>query len=645
MYRLWKRWTIGLLLITAIAKFVGYISVDWRHLPSDPVFGIKQEDLLLVSAIVEVLVIGLVILFNKRLRSLLVVSVLLISIVAYRIAAPMSAPCNCMGKALGMLGLTEKVESHIVLTILIALIVMTACQLFLECRERISLRGLTQTGRVAALVIVASFIAIELRIIAHDPYILGADEGMEYAKALLVQREPIRLHEAWNDQPWLYSFIFAKVCGSSLALARLLTLAVVITAVFTFGKHLDSTIQKGSMLCFACFFFLWPDVLHLSASAMMEFPAYLLCMIGLACYIHALSSSNWKFLFLSAILSGVACAIKLTALILGPAFLAYTFVFLARSRNLGNTVNLMMPLVALATFCGIWISLLRTGGNMSLEMLWTSHRTAAALIPEHLLDDRSLSLTHFLHSPGLTIIGVVGLALSVRDKRRELIAIGVVPFVVALVVHTLNRPFWFYYTIHFAFPLAVGACYLLKCLGQALSKTLPDSEEGILEMPRLRHLSQTIVMMAFGVGVVGGVEGKEFTSEMVLLPRIPKYGDLPIAQSIKQYSPYVQIAWSPNNMLLAQSGILQVIPLTIVPQKRFWIGDVSYAKILMQLERARPGMLLLTAAQMQVSEWIGYLKKDYLLIDSDNEHYLWVRSDIVQEAPRSLLKTMNEIVR
>src|SRR5579872_4591878 len=65
-------------------------------------------------------------------------------------------------------------------------------------------------------------------IIVRNPVQIGGDEGMEFAKSMLVARDFNDISKVWNDQPWFYSCMFGlfyKMTGFLASLPRLFSLA------------------------------------------------------------------------------------------------------------------------------------------------------------------------------------------------------------------------------------------------------------------------------------------------------------------------------------------------------------------------------------------------------------------------------------
>ena len=167
--------------------------------------------------------------------------------------------------------------------------------------------------------------------------ILGADEGMELAKGLLLVQRPELAASAWNDQPWFFSQILALFGGAPLV-GRVFAGACTLALVWALGRFSTGsvggvpqsprepwTILAERVVCLL-FLFAWPSVTQLSVSVMCEWPAFCLAVVAVAILpLRAGEWRGWRFFVAGAVLA-LATQVKLTALIIGPALAAHAVV-------------------------------------------------------------------------------------------------------------------------------------------------------------------------------------------------------------------------------------------------------------------------------------------------------------------------------
>lgn len=164
-------------------------------------------------------------------------------------------------------------------------------------------------------------------VICRDPVQIGGDEGMEFSKAVLVARSSADVPRVWNDQPWLYSYLFGwmfRLLGFHAALPRLLALACTLAFLICADRLIPD--GRGTLLpaLTAVLFFSFPGVLDLTVSAMCELPATLLGVLGCFALLRPWPRYPVNSGLAGGILLGLAIEIKLTALM---AFGAATLTF------------------------------------------------------------------------------------------------------------------------------------------------------------------------------------------------------------------------------------------------------------------------------------------------------------------------------
>ena len=163
---------------------------------------------------------------------------------------------------------------------------------------------------------------------AWDALVVGGDEGLELSKALLLSESPSAVIHMGNDQPWLYTMLLSacfKVFGPSAGLARLFSLVSATAMVAALGWMLRQAVGCFGLLLAGIFLFSAQGMPGLSMTAMPELPAISWAMVAVALSYKPSQPPNWKRLLLSGAVLACAVHIKLTALLILPAFVVFMF--------------------------------------------------------------------------------------------------------------------------------------------------------------------------------------------------------------------------------------------------------------------------------------------------------------------------------
>ena len=645
LFRKWKWTTAIILALTAGLKAVSYVWVDFAHLPPDQILGLDQNKVLLIAAVAEAFIVAFLFLSRSRLLAISVVLTFCLTAFVYRMASPISQPCPCLGKALGLIGIGQATETKVATFLLVVMSISSVVALAAEAGMRFHLPSSGRVTKIASLVFTLLFLFAASRVILHGPIRLGPDEGMESAKALLVKERPNLVDACWNDQPWFYSIILGRVLRSNLALGRTFTLIGLMALIMVVAQGLRRlSLVDDELVTFPVWLLLWPNIFHIGISSMMEFPSYTWTFSGLVLFYAGLRKGRLPLVLLASLLSGVGCAIKFTGLMLGPSFVIVALALVWLSPPADRKRITMMSTLALTAFLVLFALILKLGHANTFEMMWVSHRNAAKDIPSELIFDRSFSFRHFTDMPAISAMAILGAVSAVLRRNRTVLLLGVIPLVFAIVIHMMNRPFWFYYTIHFAVPGAICAAYAISLVPTLWSKSEAGTESYWRALEKWKRFAITI--MAFVcAGSLGAFEVSEFVGEVRMLKTIPSIDQIPIARLIRQYAPYTRFGWSADNAIMAQSHILLPPEITIVPQKRFWTKQIDNDRILNVLTRYEPELLFLKRSQVSATNWNGWLREKYVLVGVADGDFLYASKSISGNIVNGNAQRIRDLIR
>jgi 4-amino-4-deoxy-L-arabinose transferase-like glycosyltransferase len=441
-------------------------------------------------------------------------------------------------------------------------------------------------------------------------YGFGMDEGFELMKALLVSRGHALYGDFWNDQPPLHTELLAllfRMFGPSAGAGRLLSIGFAVVLVAALYGLVRRAVNRPAGVLAVVLLASASQVLTLSVSAMLELPAFALGLAAVWAWYRRAEGGGRGWLAVSGMLMGCALQVKFTAGLLLPALAAAWWMELrsersdrsgpARSRwregwlwlaSLGAALGVV---VLLCYGPGAWAMFARSHFSSGTR---AAAAAGPALRPGQLLDDA-----------GLVLLALLGLALQVWKRDRKL-WFPVVWLLTVLVVHWQHRPYWSYYHLHFALPLAwLGGAGVVEGF-RRIWRMFPSSGRAGWWWP---GLAWTGWSLAFAGGLSLALE--KAAGE---LGRLQRAGPASADQNVQVLKAHgAGIRWVFTHDLLAAFWAGLPIPpeLAVIPWKRLWSGQLTPAQIHAHLERYRPELILLP-------EW---RRREYGLEDHLKAHY------------------------
>jgi 4-amino-4-deoxy-L-arabinose transferase-like glycosyltransferase len=470
-------------------------------------------------------------------------------------------------------------------------------------------------GRLADLAVPLGFgLALLLLVPWRTAYRLGMDEGFELMKALLVSQGH-RLYGAfWNDQPPLHTELLAllfRVFGPSAGVGRLLSVgfaALLVAALYSLarrGSNRLAGVLAVALLASAS------EVLKLSVSAMLELPAFALALAAVWAWYQWTDDRSRGWLAASGALMGCALQVKFTAGLLLPAWAVAWWIKLGSDRldrspepdrrRLGWWEVLLWLGCAAGAF-GLVVVLWYGPG--AWEMMTASHFSAATRASAA-AGGLSFSLDAMREDAGLVFLALPGLFLQLFLRRREL-WFPVAWLGTAFLVHWQHRPYWSYYHLHFAIPLAwLGGAGLIEGFRWIWRRLPPVGGRGWW-LPGAAWVAWSVVFAA-GLSLALEKAAWELGRLRAARPAIEE----PSVQRLQAHG--VAARWVFTDDLLAAFWAGLPIPpeLAVIPWKRLWSGQLTPEQVRAALERHRPELILLSDSR----------RREYGLEDYLTEHY------------------------
>jgi len=452
---------------------------------------------------------------------------------------------------------------------------------------------------------------------------LGGDEHHEVTKAFLWS-EGFRLyHEIWNDQPPLLTVLqgsLFKWFGVYPGLARGLALAF--GALLAAGLFRLVRKSLGAPAAFGALFSLLaaPHVFELSLSPMSEVPAFAVGLGALGAIRRWDKDGRSVWLAISGLILAFALEIKLTAVLLAPALgLELAILTLARTKT-GRMAKLARngAIWGGSVLCGLVLLDLALGTGYL--QAYASHFSTLSQAAAAEVRQLAFTLGDFLRYRQALVALAAALGLAAWRRHWRPLAFPLALFATALAVHLVHRPFWPYYYLHFAVPIAWLA-------GYAVGESWKAALDRVRRTPRLSlwgaGLALAASVLSAGVVVYAGVT---LASETKKIRGVRRVDADPIVAAMKAAAPGTQWVYTRATMY-AFHAKLRVIPeLALMPRKRFWSGQITRAEILALVKRYGPEQLLLDDRDMADAEMAQFVGEHYRPLTRDAGLALWLKA-------------------
>lgn len=139
-----------------------------------------------------------------------------------------------------------------------------------------------------------------------------------------------------------------------------------------------------------------------------------------------------------------------------------------------------------------------------------------------------------------------------------------------------------------------------------------------------------LVAVAVGTAVWAGARVYLQVQSMRALPQL--HSAL-VLREIERYRPFTQFFYSEEPIYSFHANIPMPPWLAVAALKRFWSGDLTNTRLVEELQRVRPGVILLTndTRERPFHDW---MQRDYRLVYEDSRHRLYVLRSVIDQAER-----------
>jgi hypothetical protein len=356
---------------------------------------------------------------------------------------------------------------------------------------------------------------------------------------------------------------------------------------------------------------------------MLEVPAMALALWSLWPIEQWKKSRRWQCLVWSGLLMATAFQTKLTAAMLGPP-LALEIVLSSLGANARASVKNSfwnLGIWGLSFLSGFLILGLLLGNDY--RRYWTSHFTQSAI---YLNEAKAFGLLLPEHPEAVWAVVTAFLLCAWRRDWRKT-AFPFVALLTAAVVHSHHRPYWEYYYVHFAVPLAWLSGYAVGELFKA-ARTAPG----------LRFIPPSFVRIAFLlagstlISIIASKGGTRLTEEIHNIRAQRRTEQSGLLEAMKLYRDQTRWVYSTAPIYAFHAEVLMIPELAVVPLKRFWSGDLTQQNIVNIVRQYHPEQVLFRS-EPTLPEMNAYLKENYEIAYDDDYHVLWVTKEVWRNAP------------
>ena len=515
---------------------------------------------------------------------------------------------------------------------------------------------------------------------------IGADEHYEVMKGLLWARGYPLYTRVWNDQPPLLTVLLGlafKLFGPQIVVARALAVffgALLVGGLFHFARRASGPLAASvAAFCLVAA----PEVFKLTISAMLEVPAIAVGLWALWPIQRWAEDRRPRWPVCSGLIMATALQAKLTAAILGPALAAEILLIslgpcrasppvppLGRARTpcapedggcgsadptmSGSTPTWRGGLRSALGSLLVWLGA-AVGGFILLGVVfgsgyrqaWESHFSGKT--PQALAESGQLAFSPALLLDHTEALWGLGAALVVLIWKRSLRrpAFPLALLATAAAIHLLHRPYWPYYYLHFAVPIAwltgLATAELGKAAWAGLTAGLagPAGRAGpetascgdrkpSAGWPWRPWLVGMAAWAAAGcvMAVLGSYGASRLLWEIGLVRAQPRIEDDALLAAMKRYAPRTRWAYAENTMYAFHARLCVIPELAVMPRKRWWSGHITQDHIVALVKQYRPEQMLLPAQGTLESQICQSMGADYTVACEGSAYRLFVAKPV-----------------
>ena len=464
--------------------------------------------------------------------------------------------------------------------------------------------------------------------------VFGGDEGFEVIKPFLCLKGFSLYKDIWNDQPPVLTVLLTcvfKVWGPTIVTARMVAAAFGVTLLVAFFELVRQRSGLWPAVLAALLLLASPVVLSLIVSVMLETPAFATALLSALLLFQWCRCQRWGWLVASGAVMGIALQTKLTAVLLAPAMLAeivFTRWGSQAPRRFRSTAQDIARWGASVILIFLAIGSLWARG--SLQTSFRSHFVGQPVAGYGRAEDRVLPASFLLRHADGVVAGAIGLVLLVRRRRWRECVFPLILLLTALAIHVVHRPWWDYYYLHFAIPLAWLAAVALKEMIAAASASLAPP----LRLDRTRTWAG-LALLALAAMLLARPE-RRLEANMKELRQRPTVASSRIVATMKHYADRTHWAYAEEVIYPFHAKVVVPPELAVIMLKRFWSGQITEEGIVAACRRYHTEQLVFSGTPQ--AEWNELLASQYLVACTENGSTVYVAKGIYEPAKTGIKK-------
>lgn len=450
----------------------------------------------------------------------------------------------------------------------------------------------------------------------------GEDEGFELMKGFLCSKGYSLYKEIWSDHPPLYTLLLKwafQAAGPSILVARLIAAGFGLLLFLVFFR-LVSCRSNQSSAAFATFFLIAsPVTLLLSVSVMKEVATFGTALLSVWLLFRWSKQHHWAWLVASGVVMGLASEIKFAALLVVPA--ALVEIVLTRQaiqtdkRGQATWIHLLIwvtSVLAVLTIIGLGWS------RGSFEISWKAHLTGHAVPGMLNREEVRFPMSLLRDHAECVFPAAVGVWLIVRKRRWREVTFPIVLLLTVVAVHAVHRPWWDYYYLHLAIPLAWLAGLTTAEVVKFISGLLSKSRFRLAQAATWKGIAMCALTALALTRSLGRLEaGAKDLRER------EKIDANPVIAKMKEYADRTNWAFADNPIFPFHARLLVPPELAVVTPKRFWSKQIAVGDIVAICRRRRVQQVLLDSARIE-QEWKDWLQGGYSVAYQDGNYVLYL---------------------
>ncbi len=452
----------------------------------------------------------------------------------------------------------------------------------------------------------------------------GGDEGYQLITSFLMSKGFVLYKEIWSDQPPVFVLLLDwafKMFNPSILAARLLAASFGLLMFATFYELVRFRSDQWQALLAAFLLLASPGALELSVSVMQEVPAFALALVSAFLLFNWRRRQRWLWLWASGLAMGVALETKLTAIVVAPAMIVEMLLESRARQRLAWIRGFLVSALQWGAAAGITFMLITLAwGQGSFQSSYRAHFTEHPVSGMERPEAFPMPISAFLDHGECVLAAVVGIMLAIQRRRVREFAFPFAWLGTALVIHLVHRPWWMYYYLHLAIPMAWLAGFAVTEMIRSFSGILGATG---FRLSSSRTWKGVVLCVLVALALVRSEKRVEAGARS-LRERTRVDGD-PILAKMKGYAArthWVYVRYTKE--AYAFHARLPMPPeLAMVTLKRFWSGQISAEGIVDTCRRHKPEQVLLNPGEI-TSEWRGFLT-NYVVVYQDENNVLYHR--------------------